>query len=139
MHIYVLNSPDCVLVHSCTLCIFLFLALHMNWIISLYRSLGVGYERLGNSRKSIENYEFAKTILVDSAGDLDELRAVCNNMGNSYESIGVSSCHDTINIYTGNYTSRGGNGVDTGPAIVVIIVRVTAVVVTMTLVALLLL
>ncbi|KAF6035159.1 hypothetical protein EB796_006533 [Bugula neritina] len=64
------------------------IALHMNWIISLYRSLGVGYERLGNSRKSIENYEFAKTILVDSAGDLDELRAVCNNMGNSYESIG---------------------------------------------------
>ena len=49
----------------------------------------MGYERLGNSRMSIENYEEAKKLLTDPS-DADELRAVCNNVGNSYESIGVS-------------------------------------------------
>ena len=49
----------------------------------------MGYERLGNSRKSIQMYEEAKKLLTEP-GDEDELRAVCNNVGNSYESIGVS-------------------------------------------------
>ena len=62
---------------------------HVKWIISLYRSLGEGYEANGSSRRSIENYEKAKDILVQ-IGDMDGLRAVCNNMGNSYETIGVS-------------------------------------------------
>ena len=62
----------------------------MNWIVSLYRSLGSSYERLENSRKSVENYEKAKDILVHNNGDRDELRAIYNNMGSSYESLSVS-------------------------------------------------
>ncbi|XP_067943822.1 tetratricopeptide repeat protein 28-like [Watersipora subatra] len=60
---------------------------HKQWIVSLYRGLAVGHERLGNSRGAIEMYEQAKELLVEP-GDADELRAVCNNVGNSYESIG---------------------------------------------------
>ena len=58
----------------------------------------MGYERLGNSRMSIENYEEAKKLLTDPS-DADELRAVCNNVGNSYESIGVSLYFGMGNSY----------------------------------------
>lgn len=66
--------------------------------MSLYRGLGVGYERVGNSRLSIQSYEECKAILT-APQDQDELRAVCNNVGNSYESIGVSElrhCNEVV-------------------------------------------
>ena len=76
----------------------------MNWIISLYRSLGSTYEKLENSRKSVENYEKAKDILIDNNGDRDELRAIYNNMGNSYESLSVRYVFaSAIAIYCTHY------------------------------------
>ena len=87
------DSPSTILVKAHQYLIFpcycFVLDEHVKWIISLYRSLGEGYEANGNSRRSIENYEKAKDMLVQ-IGDMDGLRAVCNNMGNSYETIGVS-------------------------------------------------
>ncbi|XP_067944134.1 tetratricopeptide repeat protein 28-like [Watersipora subatra] len=52
----------------------------------VYRGLGQGYNELKNYRKSIEAYMCAKELLVE-LDDADELRAICNNVGNAYEEL----------------------------------------------------
>ena len=64
--------------------------------------MGIGYGCLGNSTKSIQNYEEAKNLLTDP-GDIDQLRAACNNVGNSYRAIGVCNTYDIPRFQTYTY------------------------------------
>ena len=62
---------------------------HTETIVSLYRSLGQNYEAVGNSSNSTKYYEEAKAILEQRKGNWKELQAVCNNLGNAYETLEV--------------------------------------------------
>ena len=62
---------------------------HTETIVSLYRSLGQNYEAVGDSSNSTKYYEEAKAILEQRKGNWKELQAVCNNLGNAYETLEV--------------------------------------------------
>ena len=63
---------------------------HTETIVSLCRSLGQNYEAVGDSSNSTKYYEEAKAILEQREGNWKELQAVCNNLGNAYETLEVN-------------------------------------------------
>ena len=54
-------------------------------MVDLHQALGLRYDKLGSTAKSLQHYEKAKQLLYDHTGDHKELQSVCNNAGNTYQ------------------------------------------------------
>ena len=77
----------------------------MKWMVDLHQALGLRYDKLGSTAKSLQHYEKAKQLLYDHTGDHKELQSVCNNAGNTYQrnKVGVieyMSLSFTIDIFS---------------------------------------
>lgn len=55
-----------------------------------YTSLGIVYQQMMQHKLSIDNYEKARAIMVEDGTHLEELQALCNNLGNAYKAMEVS-------------------------------------------------
>ena len=63
--------------------------MYIKYIVGLHRSIASAQYNMGEVDGSIMHYETAKQAIHDHAGDLVQLQAICNNVGNSYKQLQV--------------------------------------------------